>query len=133
MCKLRITLQGCEKIWEAPFSSGICTPVIDHGHIYWSSQAVHCLNFATGERVWSGGSFGDAGSCILTADKRLIVWGKQGKLALVETAARSENSYRELTARDGLFATDVWPHIVLADGRLLCKDRGGNLKCIRVR
>jgi hypothetical protein len=32
-----------------------------------------------------------------------------------------------------IFATDVWPHVVLADGKLFCKDRQGNLKCFSVR
>jgi hypothetical protein len=33
------------------------------------------------------------------------------------------------TAKDDK-ATRDWPHIVLADGRLYCKDRLGNLKCL---
>jgi hypothetical protein len=82
--------------------------------------------------MWEGGNFGDAGSCILTSDGRLIVWGKQGKLACVETAERSPEAYTELAVRDGIFNTDVWPHVVLSGGQLFCKDRAGNLVCFGV-
>jgi outer membrane protein assembly factor BamB len=132
ICKLKITLQGAKKVWEAPYASGVCTPVVHRGHIYWAFQKLRCLDLATGRQLWEGGSFGDAGSCILTADERLIVWGKQGKLVLAETAGRSRGKYVELAVRDSLSSTDVWPHVVLADGRLFCKDRLGQLACFRI-
>ena len=131
ICKLRITLQGAKRLWEAPHASGVCTPIVHRGHVYWASQKFFCLDYETGKLAWSGGSFGDAGSCILTADERLIVWGKHGKLALVETASRSGGRYQELAVRDSLFATDVWPHVVLSSGRLFLKDRNGSLACFQ--
>jgi hypothetical protein len=99
--------------------------------VYWAFEKLRCLDFATGKQLWAGGSFGDAGSCILTADERLIIWSKQGKLVLAETAARTKG-YKELAVRDNLAATDVWPHVVLSNGLLFCKDRSGNLTCFRV-
>lgn len=133
ICNLRITLsRGAELVWQQPFSTKICTPVVHRGHIYFAWQQLRCLDFKTGAERWAGGSFGDAGSCLVTSDDRLVVWGDQGTLALAETAERSPDRYSELARVDHIFRTDVWPHIVLAEGRLYCKDRDGNLKCFSV-
>lgn len=132
ICRLEITPGHARKVWEQPVSSKVCSPLVFQGHVYWAWRQVHCLDFETGEPRWSGGDFGDAGSCIATQDARLIVWGKNGKLALVETAATSPDEYHELALRDNVFTTDAWPHVVLAHGRLYCKDREGNLKCFVV-
>lgn len=132
ICKLRITLQGATKVWEQPFASKVCSPVIDRGHVFWAWQKLHCLDLQTGEQQWEGGEFADAGSCIMTADGRMIVWGHHGRLVLVESADRAKG-YQELARLDHVFSTDVWPHVVLSDGRLFCKDRVGNLKCFVVR
>ena len=66
------------------------------------------------------------------ADDRLIVWANRGDLILTETARRSPDKYRQLAAKTGLFRTDAWPHVVLAGGLLYCKDRDGNLICLRL-
>lgn len=127
ICKLEITLGGARKLWEQSYASKACSPVIHKGHVYWAWQQLHCLDFATGKQKWEGGNFGDPGSCIATADDRLIVWGGRGKLALVETAQRSPPKYHEVASIERVFATDAWPHVTLANGHLHCKDRDGNL------
>src|SRR6185437_14003161 len=71
ICRLDVTLQGANKVWEQPLASKVCSPVIYDGHVYWAWQQVHCLDFATGAERFSGGSFGDAGSCIVTGDAKL--------------------------------------------------------------
>jgi outer membrane protein assembly factor BamB len=132
ICKLKVSLAGIEKVWQQKFPSKVCTPVVHDGHVYFAWQSVHCLDWETGEQKWEGGSFGDPGSCIVTADDRLLVYGKNGKLALVETAKRSPKAYKETAVRDHIFAAAAWPHVALADGRLYCRDRDGNLACIPV-
>ncbi len=132
ICKLKITLQGAEKVWQRPYPSKVCTPVIHDGHVYFAWQRVQCLDWATGERIWQGGGFGDPGSCIITGDNRLLVYGHNGKLALVKTARRSPKAYTELTARERIFKASAWPHVALADGRVYCRDREGNLACFEI-
>jgi len=132
LCKLEITLGGARRVWEKQLVSGACTPVIHKGHIYWAWQKLYCVDFATGQEKWSGGQFGYAGSCLVTADDKLIVWGERGKLVLVEPAERSPGAYRELARRTRLGKAEAWPHVVLADGKLFCKDREGNLTCFRL-
>jgi outer membrane protein assembly factor BamB len=132
ICKLKITLQGATKVWEKPLPSKVCTPVIYNSSIYWSWQTLKCLEWETGALKWEGGSFGDPGSCIATADGRVIVWGGAGKLALVETAERSPKGYKVLALKEGLVSTDAWPHVVLSGGHLYLKDWRGDLKCYKV-
>ena len=128
MCKLQISLKGAKKIWERDIYSKVCSPVIHKGHVYWAWRDAYCLDFETGRQVWKGPSaLGDPGSCVVTGEDRLIVWADEGTLLLIETAGHSRNQPQILARRDRLLRTDAWPHVVLADGRLLCKDRAGNL------
>lgn len=132
LCKLEITLGGAKKLWQRPLASKVCSPVIHEGHIYWSWRQLHCLDFATGETKWRGGNFSDAGSCLITGDNRLIVYGGRGTLAVVETAERSPNTYQPLAIMNRIYNDDVWPHVVLANGHLYCKSRDGQLKCFKL-
>ncbi|MDP6059127.1 MAG: hypothetical protein QGH33_09545, partial [Pirellulaceae bacterium] len=71
-------------------------------------------------------------SLLATSDDRLVVWADRGELVLVESAQRESTAYKELARKRRVFASDVWPHIVLSGARLYCKDREGNLKCFRL-
>jgi hypothetical protein len=134
IAKLKITLgSGAEQVWKQPVYSKICTPIIHDGHVYFASDTLRCLDFATGQEKWHGGNLGDAGSIILASDHRLIVWADRGTLQLVESASRSSNDYKRLAEMKELFDTEAWPHVVLADGRIYCKDREGNLKCLAIK
>lgn len=132
MCKVRFSLTEVKEVWRQKFPSKVCTPVIHKDRVYVAWQKVRCLDWKTGEQEWEGGVFGDPGSCLVTSDDRLIVFGKNGKLSLLETAGRSPDKYLELTTVDGLFRAAAWPHVALADGRLFCRDREGNLSCFKL-
>ena len=129
IARLAVRLSGIEKVWEVDYSSKVCTPVIHKGHVYFAWQRLHCLDWETGQQKWEGGNFSDPGSCLVTSDDRLIVYGYHGKLALVETAVRSPDEYKEVFLRDHLFRQEAWPHVVLSNGRVLCRDRLGHLLC----
>ena len=128
LCKLRATRKGLAKVWEEPYPSKVGSPVVIDGSIYVPWQKLRCLDFDTGKLRWEGGRFGDDGSCLVTSDGRLIVWGR-GTLALCESARHSPSAYRELAHIDNLSSTDCWPHVVLANSRIYCKDRAGQLMC----
>ena len=132
ICRIDVSRDGAKLVWKEPYASGVCSPVIHKGHIYWCWRGVYCLDFETGRPLWRGGVFGDTASCLVTSDDRLIVWADRGELVLAETATRSPKQYTELARRRGIFESDVWPHIVLSDGRLYCKDRNGNIKCFKL-
>ncbi len=133
MARLRVTLRGITKVWQIKEASGVCSPVIHKGKVYFANRGVYCIDYATGEVEWDGGRFLDPGSIIVTSDDRLIVWGNKGDLALVDTFQRSRNEYREVASRKNVMRSYAWPHVVLANGLLYCKDRDGNLACFDVR
>jgi outer membrane protein assembly factor BamB len=130
IARLKITLTGAEVVWEQPYASKVCSPVIAGGCVYFAWQDVHCLDFATGELRWRGGRVGDPGSLIATKDERLIVWGERGTLSLVNQARRAPNEYQELASHRLLGETDAWPHVVLSGGSIFAKDRNGTLVCV---
>ena len=127
MCKVTFTLTEAKEVWRKKFPSKVCTPVIHDGCVYVAWQRIRCIDYATGDLKWEGGAVGDPGSCIVTSDGRLIVYGLSGKLILVEGAKRSPNVYKELAVKDKLFKVQAWPHVALADGRIYCRDREGNM------
>jgi outer membrane protein assembly factor BamB len=122
-----------EKLWEKEIGAPVCSPVIQDGRFYWIFEHLMCSDLANGETIWKSPPLNahDA-SLVLTSDDRLIAFFDKGRLALVETAKRSPENYTELARLAPLFDTDVWPHVVLAGGRLHCKNRDGNLKCFAV-
>lgn len=132
MVRLKVAGGEIEEVWRARTPSKVCTPVIHDGHVYVAWQRVRCLDWETGVLRWQGGAFGDPGSCIVTADERLIVYGLNGRLALIETAKQAPKEYTELAAIEKLFGSLGWPHVVLANGRIFCRDRDGNLACLPI-
>ena len=130
ICKLKITRKGAEKLWETKYPSGVCSPIIHKGRVYLSWKTIRCLDFETGKQLWSGENTGIPGSCIVTSDDRLIVWCKSGDLLLVDTAVRAPDAFKLVAERRGVLNDLVWPHVVLARGKLYCRDRAGTLVCI---
>ena len=130
MAKVQISLKdGALEIWKNKFPSGVCTPVIHGNHVYFENKGIHCVDFKTGKLVWEGGKICDAGSCLVTGDNRLIVWGNSGDFSLVETAKRSPEKIAILAEKRGIFNEMAWPHVVLADGRIFCKTTDGDMAC----
>lgn len=132
ICRIDITREGAHSVWKQPYASGVCSPIVHKGFVYWCWRGLYCLDFATGKPIWRGGRFGDTGSLLATSDDRLVVWADRGELVLVESARREPTTYKELARKRKVFTSDVWPHIVLAGARLFCKDRAGNVKCFRL-
>ncbi len=130
MAKLSVSLKnGAREVWKNRYPTGVCTPVIFEDKVYFANKGIHCIDFKTGELIWEGGKVGDAGSCLVTSDARLIVWANGGDLNLVETARRSPDKYIELAAKRGIFKEFAWPHVALANGRLYLKTTNGDLAC----
>jgi outer membrane protein assembly factor BamB len=130
ICKLRITINGAEKLWEQPYSSKTCTPVIHGGRVYMAWNRVRALDWQTGELLWEGPSVGDAGSCVVTTDEKLILWVNRGDLILADIAAAEQPRFVELARVGRLAKTDAWPHVVVSNGQILCRDRQGQLTCL---
>ena len=118
---------GMNEVWKKKVYSKVCSPVIHDGSVYFSWMKVYCLDWKTGEKKWDGGAYGDAGSCVVTSDGKLIVYGGHGKVGLIEGAAKSPKAFQELSVRDRIFEVPAWPHIAIGTGCVLCRDKNGNL------
>jgi hypothetical protein len=124
ICKLEVVTAASARSGRSAHASKACSPVIHNGRLLGVAAAV-LSRLRHGRAEWDGGSFGDPGSCIVTADGRLIVWGERGKLVLAESADRSPTAYRELAA-GGALAGSPPGRVVLAEGRLYCRARGSS-------
>lgn len=129
LARLNLSLAGIKLAWEAEGGSNVCSPVVFQGHVLSITGQLRCHEAKTGQLKWQGGRYQAPASIIATSDGRLITWANRGDLALIEGPDNSPDSYRELARTGPVFRTDVWPHVVLADGRLYCRDRDGNLVC----
>jgi hypothetical protein len=87
---------------------------------------LRAMDGESGKVIWEGPVVGDAGSCVVTADQKLIVWANRGELFLAEINAENAK-YRELARVSRLAKSDVWPHVVVSQQQILCRDRVGNL------
>jgi outer membrane protein assembly factor BamB len=131
VCKLKITLHGAEKLWEARCYSAVGSPMVAGDRVYLTGDRLYCLDWQTGKIIWMGGSFGTGGATMAAADGNLIVWSDRGKATLVAGATLSPDKYLELARLSRLVAAyQSWPHPVLANGPLFCKDRFGKLICL---
>ena len=130
---LSVKRDGIQREWASRRFSGVGSPVPYGDHIYLPFQKLRCLRLSDGAAVWSGDRFGPDGSCLVTQDGYIVVAGS-GRLAVVNTAARSPDAYQELARVEGLCGRNqAWPHVVLADGRIYHKDRQGRITCLTLR
>ena len=132
MARINVSLRGAKRVWKNRYPTGVCTPVIHKGKIYFANKGIHCVDFETGKLIWEGGKIGDAGSCLVTSDERLLVWGNDGDLLLVDSAERSPGQCRILAQRNKVFDDMAWPHVVIADKRIFCKTLSGDIACFSI-
>ncbi len=121
--RLSVGLTGAKKVWEQPYSSKVCSPVVHDGRVYWAWAKLYCLDWETGKLLWDKPGFTDPGSCLMTADHRLVVYSGKGRLSLHDVSAKGATLATH-TAHATEFA---WPHVVLSGGRYYCRDRGGRV------
>ncbi len=136
-----VSLGGMTKKWRAFPSSKAMGPMIYKGYAYQPQAKLHCIDFSTGEVKWeSSDRVGTTDGCGATAiiaagDDKLIFFSQTNTLYLAKLGHNSPDQYVELAK-----VTDViegssaycWPHIALSGGKLLCKDKAGNLACLSV-
>ncbi len=91
-----------------------------------SSDAMLCLDFATGDVKWQDRALGAASLCY--AGGRLYLHGENGEVALVEAAADGYHEKGRFTPPDSPKHANAmekaWAYPVVAGGRLLLRDHG---------
>jgi outer membrane protein assembly factor BamB len=115
------------KLWaNKEMKNYFSTSVLVDGYLYgFNNNKLTCLDFAAGKSKWNKGGF-NRGS-LIAADGKLIVFGEQGSLALVEI---SPKSYKELS-QFKLCDERTWTVPTLSGGRLFVRD-GKDLVCLKV-
>ena len=126
-------IKDAREVWRIREASGVCSPVIFENHFYWANKGLYCFGLATGKRRWMGGRYSDAGSCLVTADSRLLIWANSGDLSIAETARRSPRMATILQEKRRVFNGMAWPHIVFANKRIYVRDINGAMKCFALR
>ena len=114
------------RVWKTKTHTVVSTPVVHGQRAYLIAGRLQCIDVGTGKRLWAGGSFRH-GTCLLTADDKLIVYGNR-RLALVD-AVPDATSYRELSRVDAVGTDICYPHVAYADGVIVCKDKKGLINC----
>ena len=129
---LSIAPEGVEKVWESREFSGVACPAVHQGSLYLAFEKLRRVNLADGSLIWTGAHLGPDGSCLVTGEGRVVAFGS-GHLVIAESAERSPAEYRELARRDGLCERNAgWPHVLLAGGRIFCKDKNGKIQAFAV-
>ena len=99
-----------------------------------TSQALLCLEFATGKLKWEDRALGAASLCV--ADGRLFLHGENGEVALVEPSAEGYREKGRFTPADAPKKSNgmekAWAYPVVADGRLYIREHGA-LWCYAVK
>lgn len=128
---LQVSGDKVRQLWSSRYWSEGCSPVIHKGCIYLVIGQVHCLHLSNGKLKWRGGNFGRDSSCLVTGDDKLLVFGSRD-LGLVEASPKSKK-YRELTRVKDVIGGTCYPHLALADGIVVVKNKQGDVVCLSVR
>lgn len=112
------------EVWSKPgaLMNQWNTPVYYNGYLYglygWSDYGdapLKCVEFATGDEVWSQDEFGE-GNLILVGDK-LVVLTDYGEMAIVEATPAA---YTEV-ARATILNNETWSTPILSDNRIYAR------------
>jgi len=129
---LEVTPAGIVERWQSRRFSGVCSPAVFQGRLYFAYLRVFCLNGADGSLLWQGPRTGHDGSCLVTGDGFLVVSGG-GDLVIGGPVAVETGGFTEVCRMKGISKPDEgWPHVAFSGGRIYCKDRWGAVSCFTV-
>jgi len=117
-------------LWEnKKMRNQLATSILWQGHLYGINEDVFtCMEFATGEVKWTGGTVIRKGS-LMMADAKLIILDDKGDLVIVEATPTAYTERLHAKVLDG----HCWSMPVLANGLLYCKSIPGDLVCLDMR
>jgi outer membrane protein assembly factor BamB len=87
---------------------------------------LRCVVFATGEVKWTDKVSGKG--ALMLADGKLIVLSEAGELVV---AAASPDGFKPISRAQVLGKT-CWAAPVLANGKIYCRNGGGDVVCVDV-
>ena len=123
-----------EVYFESKFPAAIGGAVKVGNYLYGTSQAMLCVEFATGKIKWEERALGAASLCY--ADGRLYLHGENGEVALVEASPESYREKGRFTPPDPPKRSQqmekAWAFPVVSNGKLYIRDHG-SLWCYSVK
>jgi len=136
---LRVSPTGIRQLWKSLPCSKATGGTLYRGYAYIGSDNLHCVDALTGEERWvdpdrTGDDFGCGASVVLTGDNKLLYLSERNTLYLAEPG-HAAKEYTRLAKVTNVLAPSkghTWPHVVLADRKILVKDKSGNLACYGV-
>ena len=130
----QVTLGGIRQLWKRLPCSKATGGTIYRGYAYIGSDNLHCVGIADGKPRWmdpdcTGDDFGCGASVIITGDEKLLYLSEKNTLYLAEGGHKSGKYTRLAKIPNVLkpFKGHTWPHVALAEGKILVKDKYGNL------
>ncbi len=131
-----ISVHGITQLWKKLPCSKANGGTLYRGYAYIGSDNLHCVEMLTGRQRWvdpdiTGDDFGCGASVIITGDDKLLYLSEKNTLYLAEPGHRSSR-YARLAKVPGVLDPNkghTWPHVALAEGKILVKDKSGNLAC----
>ncbi len=127
---LEVGSKGVREVWKNTNMRNHMASTVHHeGHLYgFDDKSLACLDVKTGKTQWSQGGFGKG--ALMLADAKLIFLSEKG-IHLVVAGATPEG-YREI-ARTTVMGGSTWTAPVLANGRIHCRNQGGDIVCVAAR
>lgn len=122
--RLHFDGQTLRPLWTQRAHATISTPLVSGRLVCLLDNSLRACDVASGAVQWSARGFG-LGNAIATADGRFIVYGRRDVALL-------DRDGQELARVKGVTAGTEYPHLALSHGRLLVKDREGNLVALRL-
>jgi len=116
------------KIWENKnLRTHLATAILWKDHLYGIDEnQLRCLAFATGEVKWTDKASGKG--ALMMADGKLIVLSERGELLVAEASPAGFNPI----SRAQVLGKTCWAAPVLANGRIYCRNGGGDVVCVDV-
>jgi hypothetical protein len=135
------------KDFSKHFFTCTSTAALNKGNLYFrSGKKVRSFELDSGKLNWESGDIfeenhpmgAEVGNLLITSlDNKMIIWDgiKQGNLVLAEASPGS--GWKELSRVNGVLKKaefeQGYPHVVFAEGKILCRDMEGELVCLSVQ
>jgi outer membrane protein assembly factor BamB len=94
---------------------------------YDKTNALKCIDFATGVEKWSQPEIGFCS--LMAADGKLIVLSAKGELII----AKADPAKFEPISRTSILSGRCWSMPVLANGRIYARNAAGDMVCVSVK
>ncbi len=127
---LRVAGGRVQVVWEnRVMRNHFHSSIVLGGFLYGNDQnTLKCVDVRTGNQTWQQrGGMGNGG--LTAADGKLIFLTERGELVV----CRADSSRYVELARARVLGGTCWPHPVLSDSQVYCKNNGGELVCLDLR